>query len=109
MNLAVLQEPEPARRLSPPAPPESAAFLRRIPGVTVGRQGAEDGPRPLPVRFGDLDEALPDGGLPRGAVVEVASPYGLAKATSIALAACASAQAEAKLRGGEGTAGAWCA
>ncbi len=105
---AILQEPEPARRLAPPAPPESAAFLRRIPGVTVGRRG-EDGPRPLPVHFGDLDEALPDGGLLRGAVVEIASPYGLARATSIALAACASAQAEAKLRGGEGTAGAWCA
>jgi recombination protein RecA len=42
-------------------------------------------------------------------VVELASPYGLARATSIALSACASAQAEAKLRGGEGAAGAWCA
>ncbi len=42
-------------------------------------------------------------------MVEIASPYGLARATSIALAACASAQAEAKLRGGDGTAGAWCA
>jgi hypothetical protein len=114
MSLAavVLQEPEPARRLSPPAPPESAAFLRKIPGVTLGREGptlGEDGPRPLPVRFGNLDEVLPDGGLLRGAVVEIASPYGLARATSIALAACASAQVEAKLRGGEGTAGAWCA
>jgi recombination protein RecA len=63
----------------------------------------------LPVRFGALDEILPDGGLPRGAVVEIAAPYGLGRATSIALAACASAQTEAKLRGGEGTAGAWCA
>jgi recombination protein RecA len=42
-------------------------------------------------------------------VVELAAPYGLARATSIALAACAAAQEEAKLRGGEGTAGAWCA
>jgi recombination protein RecA len=41
--------------------------------------------------------------------VELASPYGLARVTSIALAACAAAQAEARLRGGEGTAGAWCA
>ncbi|APR87373.1 RecA protein [Minicystis rosea] len=82
-----------------------------MPGVTVGRDGGVEGERPrsLPVRFGTLDEVLPDGGLPRGAVVEIASPYGLARATSIALAACASAQAEAKLRGGEGTAGAWCA
>jgi hypothetical protein len=111
MNLAVLQEstlrPNPV-----PAPPESAPFLRKIPGVTVGRTALdldEDRPRPLSVHFGGLDEALPDGGLPRGAVVELASPYGLARATSIALAACAAAQAEAKLRGGEGTAGAWCA
>jgi recombination protein RecA len=63
----------------------------------------------LPVRFGGLDEALPDGGLPRGAVVELASPYGLSRSTSIALAACAAAQEEARLRGGEGTSGAWCA
>jgi recombination protein RecA len=69
----------------------------------------EGRPRSLAVRFGGLDEALPDGGLPRGAVVELAAPYGLARATSIALSACAAAQDEAKLRGGEGTVGAWCA
>ncbi len=107
-SLAVLQEP--TSRPVPP-PPESAPFLRKIPGVSLGRPATldEGGPRPLPVRFGGVDEALPDGGLPRGAVVELASPYGLARATSIGLAACAAAQAEAKLRGGEGTAGAWCA
>ena len=63
----------------------------------------------LPVGWGKLDEALPDAGLPRGAVVEIASPYGLARASSIALSACASAQAEATQRGGAETAGAWCA
>ncbi len=63
----------------------------------------------LPLGLRQIDEALPDGGFPRGAVVEVASPYGLARATSLALAACASAQAEAKLRGGDETASAWCA
>jgi recombination protein RecA len=42
-------------------------------------------------------------------VVELAAPYGLAKATSIALATCAAAQEEARLRGGEETVGAWCA
>jgi recombination protein RecA len=84
--------------------------LRKIPGVTVGQSVlASEGGRALALRLGDLDVALPDGGLPRGAVVEVASPYGLARASSIALAACAAAQAEAKLRGGEGTPGAWCA
>jgi recombination protein RecA len=39
-----------------------------------------------------LDAALPEAGLPRGAVIEVASVHGLARATSIAVAACASAQ-----------------
>jgi hypothetical protein len=111
MSLAVLQELTP-RPQQVPAPPESAPFLRKIPGVTLGRPALdldEGRTRSLPVRFGGLDEALPDGGLPRGAVVELAAPYGLARATSIALAACAAAQEEAKLRGGEGTTGAWCA
>lgn len=102
---------DPATRPQIPAPPDSASFLRKIAGVTVGRpdQDVEGGTRVLPLRFGGIDALLPDGGLPRGAVVELAAPYGLARATSMALAACASAQAEAKLRGGEGTAGAWCA
>ena len=80
--------------------------------MTLGRPALdldEGRTRSLPVRFGGIDEVLPDGGLPRGAVVELAAPYGLARATSIALAACAAAQEEARLRGGEGTTGAWCA
>ncbi len=60
----------------------------------------------LPLGYQALDEALPGAGLPRGAVVEIASPRGLARATSIALMACASAQAEARLRGVHGTEGA---
>lgn len=68
-----------------------------------------------------LDEALPDGGLPRGAVVEIASPSTLGRATTIALRACAAFQVEAKLRSGGpareagaargagATAGSWCA
>jgi recombination protein RecA len=102
---------EAAPRAPIPAPPDSASFLRKIAGVTVGRpdQDVEGGTRVLPLRFGGIDALLPDGGLPRGAVVELAAPYGLARTTSIALAACAAAQAEARLRGGEGTAGAWCA
>src|SRR4051794_39852832 len=64
----------------------------------------------LPLGGFALDEALPDAGLPRGAVVELSAPRGLARATTIALAACASAQAEARLRGsGASTVGAWCA
>ncbi len=111
MSLAALQEPAP-RPQQVPAPPESAPFLRKIPGVTLGRPALdldEGRTRSLPVRLGGIDEALPDGGLPRGAVVELAAPYGLARATSIALAACAAAQEEARVRGGEGTTGAWCA
>ena len=106
MSLAALREPA-----QPFVPPENAPFLRKIAGVTVGRaEVAEtDRPKALSTLFSGLDEVLPDGGLPRGAVVEIASPYGLARATSIALGACASAQMEAKLRGGEGTPGAWCA
>jgi recombination protein RecA len=42
-------------------------------------------------------------------VIEIASPRGLARATSLALAACASAQEEARRTGVERTEGAWCA
>lgn len=62
---------------------------------------------PLPEAVSAL---LPEGGLLRGGVVEIASARGLGKATSLAIAACASAQAEARLRGGGvATQGAWCA
>lgn len=105
MSLAALKELVPPF----PSPPASAPGLRKIAGVTVGQPENGAGPKALPLHLNELDELLPDGGLPRGAVVEIAAPYGLARATSIALAACASAQAEARLRGGEGTAGAWCA
>lgn len=64
---------------------------------------------PLLTGIAALDRALPDGGLPRGAVVELASPRGLARSTSLALSVCASAQADARQRGGASTVGAWCA
>ncbi|MEZ4298258.1 MAG: recombinase A [Polyangiaceae bacterium] len=58
---------------------------------------------------GAVSALLPEGGLLRGGVVEIAASRGLAKATTLALAACASAQAEARLRGGGlATQGAWC-
>ena len=53
-----------------------------------------------------LDEALPDGGLLKGAVVEVAVEGGAALGTSVALAACRAAQEEGRQRGG---ATPWCA
>ncbi|WP_245677855.1 DNA recombination/repair protein RecA [Chondromyces crocatus] len=63
----------------------------------------------LPLGLVGINEVLPEGGIPRGGVVEIASPRGLGRATSIALSACASAQAEARLRGGATSDGAWCA
>lgn len=59
---------------------------------------------------GAIDALLPDGGLPRGAVIELASSRALGRSTSVALAACSAAQAEARLRSGDPkTVGAWCA
>jgi recombination protein RecA len=79
-------------------------------GLPPLRLGAAPSSRLLsPLTLQSLDDALPDGGLPRGAIVEVSSPRGLARSTSIALAACASAQAAAAHRGAALTAGAWCA
>lgn len=49
---------------------------------------------------------LPDGGLPRGAVVELSAPSGLGRSYLFAVQACAAAQRESRLRGGES---AWCA
>jgi hypothetical protein len=99
---------------------ETLASLRRLSeaicaegsGVLDGAFGAgtsEGRAKSLPLGLGRLDEALPEAGLPRGAVVEIAAPRGLARGTTIALAACASAQSEARLRGGRATSGAFCA
>jgi recombination protein RecA len=61
-------------------------------------------PKSLPLGLGPIDALLPDAGLPRGAVVEICSPAGLGHATRLALAACASAQREARAQ----SACAWC-
>jgi len=53
-----------------------------------------------------LDAVLPDGGLLRGGVVELASQGGASLGSSVALAACRSAQQEGYLRAGEPS---WCA
>lgn len=50
----------------------------------------------LSLGIATLDEALPDGGLPSGAVVEICAPHGLARATYLALSACAAAQIESR-------------
>jgi RecA/RadA recombinase len=87
------------------------AFASRIAfGSTLVAEAAlSERAKALPIGLWGIDGVLPDGGFPRGAVVELASPGGLARSTSVALAACASAQSAARLRGGEATAGAWCA
>lgn len=46
----------------------------------------------LPFGLAPVDQLLPDGGLPRGAVVELCSPGGLGHATAAALSVCAAAQ-----------------
>ncbi|MCU0691064.1 MAG: recombinase A [Polyangiaceae bacterium] len=60
----------------------------------------------VPAGVPELDAILPDSGFPRGAVVELTAPGALSQATSVALHACASAQQQAQVRGGEP---AWCA
>jgi hypothetical protein len=66
-------------------------------------------PKVLPVGLPSFDAALPEGGVPRGAVVELTSFRGLSRVTTVALSLCASAQALARLRAGGSTRGAWCA
>jgi recombination protein RecA len=96
------------------------ASLRRFSNAFCAEAGeaAAQGPgaaheparaKALPLGLGKLDDALPEAGLPLGSVIELATPRGLARGTTIALAACASAQAEARLRGGRATEGAFCA
>ncbi len=64
------------------------------------------GPWALPLGVSELDAALPDGGLLRGGVVELAVRGVSAQATSIALSACQAAQQEGMLKGGSPP---WCA
>src|SRR5690606_9233624 len=60
----------------------------------------------LPLGIAAIDAALPDEGLPRGALVEFAVQGAAGLATSLGLAACRSAQTEAQRLGGDS---AWCA
>lgn len=48
---------------------------------------------PLSLGVSSLDDALPDAGLPTGAVVELCAPMGLGRLSHIALRACAAGQA----------------
>ena len=53
-----------------------------------------------------LSSVLPEGGFPRGCVVEIASPANLGHGLGVALAACAASQAESTRSGRDK---AWCA
>ncbi len=93
--------------------PEMLASLRRMSQAICSEAEGQEIQKPrakaLPLGLGRMDEMLPEAGLPRGSVVEFAAPRGLGGVTTLALSACASAQAEARLRGGDSTAGAFCA
>lgn len=74
--------------------PLSLAELSALCANKTVLEGATERQPPLPLGLSSLDEQLPDGGLPRGSVIEVTSPAGLSGATRLALAACASVQRE---------------
>lgn len=84
---------------------QSALVRPGLSGLSTGASRS----KALPLGLRSVDEALPEGGLPRGAVVELSAPQGLARATTLALSLCASAQAEARHRSNDDTQGAWCA
>ncbi len=74
----------------------------------AGRAGVagEGAGRALSLGVDALDALLPDAGLPRGSVVELSVAGGAALGSSLALLACRSAQAQARL---QGQPSAWCA
>jgi len=74
-------------------------------GFAGSVRGAGSGPA-LSLGIDALDALLPDAGLPRGSVVELSVAGGAAFGSSLALAACRSAQVQARL---QGHATAWCA
>jgi hypothetical protein len=83
-----------------------AHLLERFsPALRDVEKAAARPPSTLPLGL-PLDEALPDQGLPQGTVIELCTSGGSALGTTVALAACRSAQQQAVVRGGEA---AWCA
>lgn len=74
--------------------------------VALGSNEESEPTLVLPVGIEAVDAVLPERGLPRGAVVELAVHGAASLATTLALRACQSAQQLAVLKGGEP---AWCA
>jgi hypothetical protein len=87
---------------------ETHLFLEHLPAhVRRGELSGNVENKPaLALGLPELDSVLPDGGFPTGAVVELAVSGGSSLATSLALAACRSAQEEATRIGGQVP---WCA
>ncbi len=92
-----------------------AHLLERLPTAALREHGISIGQAPLRLAQGNagfslgveaLNRALPDQGLPRGAVVELSVHGGSALGTSLGLAACRSAQQAGVERGGSQP---WCA
>jgi recombination protein RecA len=83
-------------RLSPALSHSGVRFARSVEGPTQG----------LSFGIAELDALLPDGGLVRGSVVELCAAGEGALGTSLGLALCAQAQAEAQARGNHTP---WCA
>jgi recombination protein RecA len=86
-----------------------AHILDRLPPAIVRGSSLlskREAPSGLPLGVPALDAALPDAGLLRGGVVELAVSGASALATSIGLLACRAAQQESVSRGGEAP---WCA
>jgi recombination protein RecA len=83
-------------RLSPAFSQAGVRFARPDTGPVQG----------LSFGIPELDALLPDGGLVRGSVVELCTSGESALGTSLALAVCARAQAEARERGSHAP---WCA
>ncbi|HEU4404953.1 MAG TPA: recombinase A [Polyangiaceae bacterium] len=95
-----------ARPLSSGTRPEGAPAALSAGVSPGGRPAPPHANDPLATGVVELDRALPRGGFPRGAVTELCSSFGLGVPTSLALAACAAAQLEARH---EGRPAPWCA
>src|SRR4051812_28363463 len=93
----------PAHVLEQLSPAFSQAGVRLAQPDAGPVQGIQKG---LSFGIPELDALLPDGGLVRGSVVELCAAGEGALGTSLGLAACAEAQAEARARGGNTP---WCA
>ncbi|HVU01886.1 MAG TPA: recombinase A [Polyangiaceae bacterium] len=86
------------------AVPLEAHLLERLPASLRRGEPAEECPvpvLPLEIRGASFANVLPDGGIPRGSVVEVQVSGGFSLATTVALSVCRAAQRSARETGGD--------